>query len=77
VGVCPIYAMRDEGNFCSEMQGEKRERCLRLCELNADQQDADKQLEWVKDIIRLCEEKEEKVRRLKRLDCSAQNGEAA
>jgi hypothetical protein len=44
------------------MQGEKKERWLRLCEPAADEQDADKLLALVKEIIRLWEEKKKKKR---------------
>jgi hypothetical protein len=64
--------------FCFDMQDEKKQRWLyRLCELAADEQDPDKLLALVKEIIRVVEEKEEKQEHLKPLDCSARNGEAA
>jgi hypothetical protein len=59
------------------VQGEKKQRWLhRLCELAADEQDADKLLALVKEIIRLVEEEENRSTP-KPLDCSARNGEAA
>jgi len=45
------------------MQGEKREEWQRLCRLAADEQDADKLMELIKEITRLLEEKEERLKR--------------
>ena len=45
------------------MQGEKLEEWQRLCRLAADEQDADKLMELIKEITRLLEEKEERLKR--------------
>ena len=44
------------------MKGEKRERWMRLCEQAANEQDTQKLLELVREINRLLEEKEQRLR---------------
>jgi hypothetical protein len=45
------------------MKGEKKEQWMRLCEQAATEQDADKLMELVREINRLLEEKEERLKR--------------
>jgi hypothetical protein len=47
------------------MQGEQKEEWMRLCELAANEQDSDKLLSLAKEIVRLLEEKEARLRRQK------------
>ena len=53
------------------MQDEKKEQWIRLCELIPNEQDADKLLELVREINRLLEEKEERLkhRRVQQQSC--------
>jgi hypothetical protein len=53
------------------MQDEKKEHWIRLCELIPNEQDADKLLELVREINRLLEEKEERLkhRRVQQQSC--------
>ena len=53
------------------MQGEKKEQWMRLCELVPNEKDADKLLELVREINRLLEEKEERLkhRRVQQQSC--------
>ncbi len=44
------------------MKGEKREQWMRLCEQAANEQDPQKLLELVREINRLLEEKEQRLR---------------
>ncbi len=44
------------------MKGEKREQWMRLCEQAANEQDTQKLLELVREINRLLEEKEQRLR---------------
>jgi hypothetical protein len=45
------------------MRGEKREEWKRLCQLAADEQDADKLMELIGRITELLDEKEERLKR--------------
>jgi len=45
------------------MKGQKREEWMRLCEQAANEQDSAKLLELVKEINRLLEEKEDRLRK--------------
>ena len=56
------------------MQGPKKEEWMRLCEMAANEQDSEKLLALVKEINRLLEEKEARLRS-KRNDLSEPNAE--
>lgn len=45
------------------MKGEKKEHWMHLCELAAEEQDSEKLLELVKEINRLLEEKEQRLKK--------------
>jgi hypothetical protein len=47
------------------MQAERKEQWLQLCELAANEQDSDKLLDLVKEMLRLLDEKEERLKKQK------------